>query len=165
MMGGGALLEGGVHWIDAMVTLGGKVTAVIAVQPAKDYPKVAPMEDCLEILFRFADGTIGKLLHSWRLVNRVGGLQVSTIYGTEGNIIFESYGVGSLIWGRRKKRLYLPASDLMGFRGMLRHFVACVREQRTPSMSLREARHNLEIVMAVYRSLESGGWEHISGES
>lgn len=163
LMGGGALLEGGVHWINYLCSLGGEVREVLALRPRKGYAMVAPFEDTLEVVVRFADGAVGKLLHSWNLRNRLGGVQMSRIFGTEGNILFESNGIFAIVAGRRT-RLRLPGLlDLMGYRGMLRHFVACVRERREPAMSLAVARRDLAIVAAAYRSLESGKLERPEG--
>jgi predicted dehydrogenase len=161
MMGGGALLEGGVHWVNLMLSIGGEVAEVVAARPGIVYEQVAPFEDSLQLLFKFADGTVGKMLHSWNLVNRVGGLGISKVYGTEGNISFESNGLFALVLGRRKRLRFPGFLDLMGYRGMLRHFAECVRENRPPSMSLAVARRDIEVVAAAYRSLESGKFEKV----
>lgn len=160
LMGGGALLEGGVHWINYLVTLGGSdVAEVLAVKPTKSYPPVAPFEDTLEVVVKFADGAVGKLLHSWYLRNRLKGVQLSKAYGTDGNIVFETNGIFALVAGKRTVVRFPGVRDLMGYRGMLAHFVACVRERRAPLMSLAVARRDLAVVDAAYRSLASGRFE------
>jgi predicted dehydrogenase len=160
MMGGGALLEGGVHWVNFLVTLAGsEPVAALAVRPTKPYPAVAPFEDTLELLVRFADGAAGKLLHSWYLLNRLKGLGLSTLYGTEGNIVFETNGLFALVAGRRT-RLRLPGlRDPMGARAMLEAFVGSVERGTPPLMSLDVARRDLAVIEAAYRSLESGRFE------
>ncbi|RMD92432.1 MAG: gfo/Idh/MocA family oxidoreductase [Calditrichaeota bacterium] len=163
LMGGGALLEGGVHWVNFMCRLGGEVNSVLAVAPQKDYPKVAPKEDSLELMIKYADGTVGKLLHSWNISNRIGGLSMSKIYGTEGNIHFESNGIFALVLGRKKRLRVVNPLDLMGFRSMLQHFISSVRENRPPEMALEIARRDMEIVDAAYRSLETGHFEPTKG--
>ena len=157
MMGGGALLEGGVHWVNLMVSLGGDVHAVLAARP--EARLVAPFEDSLAVVFKFASGAVGKLLHSWNLLNRLRGLQGSKIYGTAGNILFESNGLFVLVAGRRRRLRFPGVLDLMGYREMLRHFLGCVREGRAPAMSLAVARRDLAVVLAAYRSLESERFE------
>lgn len=159
MMGGGALLEGGVHWMNLLVNLGGEVESVAAAHPGTERELVAPFEDSLVLLVKFGNGAVGKLLHSWNLRNRIGGLGMSRIFGTAGNIHFESNGIFALVLGRRK-RLRLPGVlDIMGYRAMLRHFLDCLRSGRTPSMSLAIARRDLRVIAAAYRSLESGRFE------
>ena len=165
LMGGGALLEGGVHWINYLCRLGGPVREVCAARPEVDRPLVAPFEDGLEVLVRFESGVVGKLLHAWSVTNRLAGLGLSKIYGTEGNITFESNGVFALVTGRRTRLRFPGVRDLMGYRAMLRHFVTCVRERREPDMSLAAARHDLGVVLAAYRSLESRQFEPLPTET
>lgn len=163
MMGGGALLEGGVHWINMIRSLGGPVSEVIAAQPSRAYEKVAPFEDSLELLFRFSDGSIGKMLHSWNITNRIFGLGLSKIHGTQGNIHFESNGIFALMTSRRK-RFYMPGLfDIMGYRGMLQHFAECVRHNTPPKMSLARAQQDMEIIKAAYNSLDSKAFESVPG--
>ena len=159
LMGGGALLEGGVHWINLLVNLGGSVTSVIAAQPDKNQELIAPFEDGLQLLVKFADGAVGKMLHSWNLRNRIGGLGMSKIYGSTGNILFESNGVFALVLGNRRRLRFPGVLDIMGYRAMLKHFIECVQKERTPSMSLEVARRDLRVIVAAYRSLTSGRFE------
>ncbi|UCC79138.1 MAG: Gfo/Idh/MocA family oxidoreductase [Candidatus Zixiibacteriota bacterium] len=163
LMGGGALLEGGVHWINLICNLGGEVNEVLALRPRNENPLVAPFEDTLQLLIKFSSGVVGNMLHSWNLVNRTGGLQMSKIYCANGNIHFESNGLFVLVMGRRK-RLYFPGLyDLMGYRGMLKHFLECVQNSLQPKMSLALARRDLAVVAGAYRSLDSNRFEKIIG--
>jgi len=159
LMGGGALLEGGVHWVNYLCRLGGVVREVCAARPEVERPLNAPFEDGLELLVRFEGGAVGKLLHAWSVTNRLAGLGLSKIYGTDGNITFESNGLFALVTGRRTRLRFPGVRDLMGYRAMLRHFLDCVRERRQPEMSLAAARRDLAVVLAAYRSLESRRFE------
>src|SRR5258706_2555845 len=165
LMGGGALLEGGVHWVHYLSRLGGTVREVCALRPEVDRTPVAPCEDGLEVLVRFESGAVGKLLHAWSVTNRLAGLGLSKIYGTEGNVTFESNGLFALVTGRRTRLRFPGVRDLMGYRAMLRHFIQCVRERSQPEMSLAAARHDLAVVVAAYRSLESRRFEPLSTEN
>lgn len=159
MMGGGALLEGGIHWVNLMRSIGGEVKAVVAAKPQVPIKQVAPYEDSLELLFKFADGSVGRLLHSWNLVNRIGGLSMSRVHGSNGNLFFESNGLFAIVAGIRKRFRIPGLIDIMGYRSMLGHFLECVRDNRNPSMSLALARRDMQVVEAAYRSLESGRFE------
>lgn len=162
MMGGGALLEGGVHWVNLLLNLGGPARAVVATRPRHAGPARAPFEDNLLLLVEFANGAAGKLLHSWNTRNRLAGLHRSVIYGTAGNIWFESNGLWVLVAGRRT-RVYLPGLlDIAGYRAMLQEFLTAVREGRPPAMSLAVARRDLALVFAAYRSLESRAFEPVA---
>lgn len=164
LMGGGALLEGGVHWINLLLEIGGPVTEVLAVRPTVDYPLAAPFEDNLQVIVKFSNGSVGKLLHSWNTFNRIGGLAVSRLYGTEGNIAFESNGLWVTLWGKRKRFRMPRLVDIMGYRSMLRSFAQSVRDRTPPRMSLAVARRDLEVVFAAYRSLESGRFQSVGRE-
>jgi len=162
LMGGGALLEGGVHWVNLLLEIAGPPREVLAARPDVDYPRAAPFEDNLEVLVRFASGAVGKLLHSWRTHNRIFGLSTSKIYGTEGNITFESNGIWALVLGRRT-RIRIPGLlDIMGYRSMLKAFADVVTGAAPVSMSLEVARRDLALIDGAYRSLESGRWEVLS---
>lgn len=164
MMAGGALLEGGVHWINLLLSLGGPPLAVVAARPSLDYVRVAPFEDSIELLVKFENGAVGKLLHSWNITNRVGGLGMSHLYGTDGNIHFESNGLFAVVVGN-KRRLRIPGLlDMMGYRRMLEHFVDSVRLRSAPAMSLALARRDMTVIEAAYRSLDSGRYESVNRE-
>jgi predicted dehydrogenase len=131
------------------------------MRPEVSAPMVAPFEDNIEVMIKFESGAVGKLFHSWNTLNRTGGLQVSRIFGTEGNISFESNGLWALLLGR-KKRFRVPGLlGIMGYRQMLQAFVRCVKNGKHPDMSLAVARRDLEVVFAAYRSLESGRMETV----
>ncbi len=163
MMGGGALLEGGVHWVNLLLNVGGDACAVAAARPEGVYRTVAPVEDGLEVLVKFADGSVGRLLHSWNVANRIGGLGMSRILGTEGNIHFESNGLFALVLGRRRRLRVPGVTDIMGYRAMLRHFLTAVRDGTPPAVSLAIARRDMAFVFAAYRSLDSGRFEPLDG--
>ncbi len=163
LMGGGALLEGGVHWVNLLLEIGGPPVKAIAARPNVDHPAAAPFEDNLQVLIEFQSGAVGKLLHSWNTLNRIGGLGTSRIYGTAGNITFESNGLWALVLGRRK-RFRLPGIlDIMGYRAMLRHFARSVQQGTSPAMSLAVARRDMELVFAAYQSLTTGRFEPVPG--
>jgi predicted dehydrogenase len=155
VMGGGALLEGGVHWVHLLCEIGGDPVGVVAARPGPGYTRVAPFEDMLDVLVTFASGSVGRLFHSWNTTNRVAGLGMSRILGTHGNIHFESNGLFAVVLGN-KHRLRVPGMrDLMGYRGMWRELVDCIRTGRPPQPSLDVARRDLQVVGAAYRSLQS----------
>lgn len=161
LMGGGALLEGGVHWIHLLCELGGTPLQAVAARPADASAPVAPVEDSLDILVSFAEGPVGRLFHSWNTTTRIFGLGMSRILGTEGNIHFESNGVFLTVLGRRH-RIRIPGlRDLMGYRGMWKHLATCLREGREPEISLDVARRDLAVVEAAYRSLQSARFEPV----
>ncbi len=124
MMGGGALLEGGVHWINALVSLAGSIPReAMAIKPGVEYDSSVPFEDSLILVVKFADGAVGKLLHSWRIPNRFKGMGLSKVYGTEGVITFESNGLFCSLYGKKKKMSFFSPFEFLGFKAMHRAFI------------------------------------------
>ena len=165
LMGGGALLEGGVHWVHLLCELGGTPRQVVAARPKLASTPVAPVEDSLDLFVSFDDGPVGRLFHSWNTTSHVLGLGMSRILGTAGNIHFESNGLFVTVLGRRH-RIRLPGvRDLMGYRGMWRELTTCLREGRQPEVSLEVARRDLAVVEAAYRSLETSRFEAVRDPS
>ncbi len=159
MMGGGALLEGGVHWIHLLTAIGGSPTTVVAARPTHGGNPVAPFEDGLDLLVRFDEGPVGRLFHSWNTTSRVFGLGMSRILGSDGNIHFESNGVFAVVLGRRTRFRIPGLSDLMGYKAMWRHLIDRMRNGGDSPIDLSAARQDLAFVEAAYRSLESGKFE------
>lgn len=150
LAGGGALFEGGIHWINLAASLGPAVRRVEALRPVQAAGPERSMQVCLE----YEGGGAGVLLYSWEVPSPLQGLRMSRIYGTEGSIGFESNGLFVAVWGR-KKRLFFPGfRDISGYRAMFADFLGALREGRDPEFTLRMARRDLEILEAAYRSAE-----------
>ena len=162
LMGGGALLEGGVHWINLLVSLADSdPLSVIAVKPEVEYETNIPFEDSLTLLVKFKNGMTGKLFHSWRIPNRFKGVGLSKIYGSEGVITFESNGLFSSVYGKKKKTFFPDFTDFLGYRKMLRSFVEDYINGKPWTPSLERIIMEFRIVDAAYRSLKSGQFEKI----
>lgn len=162
LMGGGALLEGGVHWVNLLVSLAqSDPVSVIAFKPEVEYSTNVPFEDTIVLTVKFKNGTVGKLLHSWRIPNRFKGISLSKIYGTDGVITFESNGLFTSVSGLKKKKYLLNPGDFLGFKGMLKAFIDDYIEDRPWSPGLERIGMELRLVEAAYRSLKSGQLEKI----
>ncbi len=162
LMGGGALLEGGVHWVNLLVSLAqSDPVSVFAVRPDVDYPTTVPFEDTIVLSVKFKNGTVGKLLHSWRIPNRFKGISLSKIYGTDGVITFESNGLFTSVSGSKKKKFFPDLSDFLGFKKMDITFIKDYMEDRPWNPSLERIGLELKLVDAAYRSLKSGNVEKV----
>jgi predicted dehydrogenase len=62
---------------------------------------------------------------------------------------------------RKRYRLPVPGDDPAGYRAEIAEFLAAVAEDRLPASPGIEGRRDLEIVLAGYRSLETGAWADI----
>lgn len=147
LAGGGALFEGGVHWIDLLAHLGPEVTDVHAVFPDGAEPG---RERSVLVTLMYDRGLVATLAYSWDVPSPLRGLRVSHLYGTEGSVTFESNGLFLASAGRRW-RLSVPGPrDLRGFRAMFEDFLGALREGRPPRFTLAMARRDLELVEMAY---------------
>jgi predicted dehydrogenase len=149
LAGGGALFEGGVHWINLMASLGLTVESVQAYRPGT----YDGLERSVLVVAQYEEGAVGTLHHAWDTPSLLRGLRISRIYGTRGSVAFESNGLFVLVHGWRS-RLVLPSlRDISGYRAMFTDFIACLRTGQEPRMTLPLARRDLELVEAAYHSL------------
>jgi predicted dehydrogenase len=103
------------------------------------------------VVVEYADGGVGTLCHSWETPSPLRGVQLSRIRGTEGSILFESNGLVAAVWGRQRRLIVPGLADLAGFGAMFRDFLAALRGEREPLMTLERAREDLALVEAAYR--------------
>jgi UDP-N-acetylglucosamine 3-dehydrogenase len=147
--GGGALFEGGIHWVNFMANLGMEVVDATGFLPGAGEART---ERSAVAVFRYAGGAVGTLHHSWEIPSPLRGVRFSGLYGTEGTATFESNGLFLAVRGRRRKVSLLRPADLVGYRAMFRDFVDALREGREPRFTLARARRDLELVERIYRT-------------
>ncbi len=149
--GGGALLEGGVHWINFAANLG------LAVRSARGLRPGLPggMEKSVLVALEYEEGAVGTLSYSWEVPSLLKGLRLSKIYGREGSIAFESNGVVALAWGRRKRVLFPGLRDIAGYRAMWKDFLSALGTGEPPDMTLDLAEQDIRLVEQIYASLEA----------
>jgi predicted dehydrogenase len=147
---GGALFEGGIHWIDFLANLGLAVRRVHGYRPGPPAMIGGAIDRSMMVAFEYREGAVGMLSYSWEVPSTARGLRLSKIYGTGGAITFESNGLWIFCHGK-KTRLYVPGlRDLAGYRAMWRDFVGAWKEDRDAAMTLAHARRDLELVAEAY---------------
>jgi len=149
LSGGGALYEGGIHWIDFFANLGMEVAGVQGFRPGGDD---STPDRSMVVAFTYANGAVGTLYYSWETPVLMKGLHLSAVYGTEGVASFESNGIFLSVRGR-KRGLRAPSLDIAGYAGMWRDFVPALIANREPRFDFEKARRDLVLTEAVYRSL------------
>jgi predicted dehydrogenase len=147
--GGGALFEGGIHWVHLMANLGLEVQRVHGRRPGGE---TGEMERSMLAVFDYVGGAVGTLSHSWEIAAPFGGVRWSAIYGTEGAVHFESNGLLVRQSGRRSRLTAPGLRDFLGFGAMWQDFVAALRTRREPAMTLAHARQALGLIEDAYRS-------------
>lgn len=154
LSGGGVLIDGGVHYVDVLLNLGGFPQRVYAAVP----PKVnidTEGEDGAVITAHLPGGAIG-------LIHYSSGTSISEarnwvhVTGTKGELRFEP--LGSEIVAETPdavRSIELPDAH-RGVRRMISEFVSAVRDGREPIMSGLEGLKDLAVVLAAYESAASG---------
>jgi predicted dehydrogenase len=148
LAGGGALFEGGIHWISLLAHLGPEVAEVQASVPG---PR-GPAEKSILVTLRYTDGAVAALSYSWEVPSLPGGLRISRIYGSQGSATFESNGVFLATSGRRWSVKLPGLRDLLGYRAMFRDFLSSLDGGGPPRFGLERARRDVELVEEAYRS-------------
>jgi predicted dehydrogenase len=148
LSGGGALFEGGIHWVSLLANIGLTPQRVRAARPG---PQTGPERNIL-VTIEYAEGAVATLAYSWDLPSLVNGVRFSHIYGTAGTLRFETNGILALQTGRRM-RVHLPGlADLAGYRAMHREFLAAIAKNRPAAYDLRLAFRDLRLIEDAYRS-------------
>ena len=146
LSGGGALFEGGIHWVSLLAHLGLEVAQVRAATPAR----AGEAERSIQLMLRYEQGTVATLSYSWEVPSPLKGLRISRAYATDGSALFESNGLFFAAIGRRW-RLRATSSDLLGYHAMFRDLLEALRSGRAPRYALADARRDVEIVTEAYR--------------
>lgn len=147
--GGGALFEGGIHWMNLLGNLGLTIVDVTGFRPGPS----SQIERSMLVVARYAEGAVGTLYHSWETPSLLKGLRLSKVFGTAGSVTFESNGIFVAVRSPRRTRISFPGlGDIRGFRGMFTDFFAAIRENREAAYGTARARRDLELVEAAYRT-------------
>ena len=156
LAGGGALFEGGIHWVSLLASIGLRAVRASAAFPdragARDATSAParPIERSALVTIEYAEGAVATLSYSWDLPGRINGVRMSRAYGTAGALRFETNGMFVAQAGRRRRLTCPGLRDLAGYRAMLRDFIAAIEENRPPKYDLALARRDLQLVEQAY---------------
>ncbi|MBQ6163740.1 MAG: Gfo/Idh/MocA family oxidoreductase [Clostridia bacterium] len=162
--GGGALINQGIHGIDLLLYLLGRVKNVTAL--TRTLYHHIETEDTAAALLEYENGAIGTIGAATSIYP--GSPRRLKICGTKGTItltedhITKYYieGKGSLI-GEKEQSDYLSHNDPGAIPadahiGVIRDFCAAVREGRSPISDLTDGYNALALIRAIYDSAERG---------
>jgi len=163
---GGIMMSGGVHDFETMRMLLGEVTSVYALRARQRFIEMEG-DDTSVALVRFGDGIVGTLVESFcmKSLETASGSEVHTlrIDGDLGHLAVVNPTTIHVFSERRdytvggplvEHAIHVPAADTFVLE--VTHFLRCVRSGEEPITSGREERRPLEIVLAAYRSMETG---------
>jgi UDP-N-acetylglucosamine 3-dehydrogenase len=146
--GGGALFEGGVHWVDLLANVGLEVESAQGFRPDPG----SGLERSMLLVVQYRGGGVGMLAHAWDVASPLRGLRISRIYGTRGSVAFESNGIFLAVSGGRTRLVFPGLRDINGNRAMWTDFLDVIRTGREPVMTGRRAQRGLELVETAYRT-------------
>jgi predicted dehydrogenase len=164
---GGIMMSGGVHDFELMRMLLGEVESVYALRAPQRFPEMEG-DDTSIAAVRFQSGAVGTLVESFimKSLDTAAGPEVHTLRvdgdlgsiaardGTPIRLFSERPDYLPSDGGLAQHELHVPAADV--FEREIAHFVDCVRTGREPVTSGRDQRRPLELVLAAYRSMQTG---------
>ncbi len=157
MMGGGLLIDGGIHLVDMMVHLAGRPTEVSAVRLPHAMEGMEGMEgeDGVALTARLPSGALGFINYSWAATQRIPRGSVS-LSGSRGKLTFDPGGQSIVLETTTSRQRWLFPDDRLGIVAMVEEFHDAVAEERTPMPSADEGLYDLEIVLEAYRAAKAG---------
>ena len=150
--GGGALIDGGIHYVHALRWWGGEVRRVYALRPRQTLENMAG-EDAVDVLAELEGGVVGLLANSLA-AGGVPRFQWSTVTGTSGTCFVDNRGRVVLTRGAGRPQLRLFRRDTRGHEAMLAAFREAMTTGGAREMDGAEGRRDLAVVLAAYRSIE-----------
>jgi predicted dehydrogenase len=178
-MGGGVMVDIGVHYVRGMRLLMGEPSTVFATRAMQVNTKIEG-EDSVQLLFSSDVGWQAHMLLSW--ATHRGKLPDIVIAGSEGTFhlwpgtrFFDFYPVAPRLLtraisvvrprslrdrlmrpGLQRMRVAVPDADPTGYESEFKEFLSAIAEQRAPVTGPEDGRRDLEIVLAAYKSLSVG---------
>ena len=163
---GGIMMSGGVHDFETMRLLLGEVESVYALRARQRFLEMQG-DDTSIALVRFTDGTVATLVESFcmKSLTTAAGPEVHTlrIDGDLGHLavvdpstirVFSERADYALGGALVEHSIHVPPADTFALE--IAHFMQCIRTGDEPITSGRLQRRPLELVLAAYRSMETG---------
>lgn len=150
-MGGGVLIDGGMHRVDMLLHLLGQPRRVSCL--TRTVREVfAPTEDTVALAVEFVSGVLATLTITQS--TRTWPEELFRLCGTEGRLVARR---GNVEVHRPQAEPELHAVPKWeGFATEIGHFLDCCATGATPLMDGAAARADLEFVLAAYRSAATG---------
>lgn len=153
--GGGALIDGGIHYVHNLRWWGGGVKRVFALRPPQTI-KALSGEDAVALLAELPGGAVGFLSNSLGAPG-LPKFQWSTVTGSRATCFADNRGRWVAVRGNGGARAWIFARDTRGYQAMLRKFLEAIDRGRADEMDGGAGRADLAVVMAAYRSIGDRG--------
>ncbi len=149
--GGGALIDGGIHYVHNLRWWAGGVRRVFALRPPPTVPAPGG-EDAVSVLAELPGGAVGFVATSLGAPG-VPRLQWSTVTGARATCFADNRGRLVVVRGAGRTRVWVFPRDTRGYEAMLKAFLEAMEHGRAVEMDGRAGRDDLAVVLAAYRSL------------
>lgn len=186
-MGGGVLIDIGVHYIRGVRLLMGEPDRVFATKAMQINTKMAG-EDSVQLLFDSHFGWQAHMLLTWASLR--GDVPDFVLAGDDGTLhlwpgrphldyypatprflpqaisYVRPYSLQEKLLRPWMNRIRIPIKDrdLTGYLGEMKEFVAAVAEDREPASAGADGRRDLELVLRSYEALTAGTWLDVRDE-
>ena len=152
-VGGGAVIGSGIHRLDLLRWMVGDVAKVYA--SAVNMPERMSAETCVHAVLEFKNGAVGNFSINWASYNFLyyEGLSIS---GKDGLIVARDNPFTYKMGRFDNNNGVLQDLSAPAYQTMYDHFLDCIRNNRTPMTSLEEGYKSLQVVRAIYKSIETG---------
>jgi predicted dehydrogenase len=149
--GGGALIDGGIHYAHNLRWWGGEVRRVFALRPPQTLDTMAG-EDAVDVLAELESGAIGLVANSLAAPG-IPRFQWSSVTGTRGTCFADNRGRLVIVRGEGGLRFRLFRRDTRGHEAMLRAFDHAMTTGQASEMDGAAGRRDLAVVLGAYRSI------------
>ena len=158
--GGGILMDGGVHVVDLMQFVLGRAVAVSATAKRLVAGLAHKADDTTSLTIEYERGAIGSVVCASCDTSLPGLTTDKAFYGTRGSLrVWQDGPLTRLTrWAGGESEEVLAVENWWEKANVavVTHLVDCLVDGTEPNVSLAEARHDLEIVRAAYRSSNEG---------
>jgi len=154
IMGGGNLIDGGVHSTYQLMYFAGRIPAKVQAVMSRHRLKEMEGEDSAQLLLQFDDGTIGHVISTY-------AYDFPEPWSTRGEYPFQVIGERGQLYGVRNLLFYRPvgfgASSITlpmvdDFEAELAEFAECIRMKREPIQTLADGIAAVKVIQGAYRS-------------
>jgi predicted dehydrogenase len=169
--GGGALMNQAIHSVDLLVWLMGPVAEVSAYTATLAHKRIE-VEDVAMATIRFANGALGVIEATTAAYP--GALKRIELHGTEGSAVLEEEDITMREFAKKtsadkallermrgKTKSGGGAADptAIGHHGhtqLFKDVLSAIKKGRQPSIDGPEGRRSVEVILAIYKSAQSG---------
>ncbi|MBM3262829.1 MAG: Gfo/Idh/MocA family oxidoreductase [candidate division Zixibacteria bacterium] len=155
-VGGGALIDSGMHRIDLLRWIAGDVVRVQAAS-GRYVHQAMQGEDTALVLLHFASGAVGHIACSWGVRTPVRE-EALMLAGTQGTIWTDNRDMSVRHTNDQtiEQETFPEVSYPDSVKNLIRHFVDCVQTGTPPRVTAEDGREALRIAQAAYTSIRIG---------